>query len=353
MFEALEHFCSDHFFEQRNCIKIPTSNLKDISLIAKEKAIQILTEEENKNIVCQKYNNFTRNKELLYPLCLTNPSYINTKKILNDNFNYKIISRYCSNSGTAIGSSYLEALIHSTNECIERDAFSIFLSKYYYLNKKSNIFSINKETLPANLKNLINEIEEEILHKVYLLDITSDIKIPTILAITESHNHVMPVFGLGTSLCSEYAISRSVSELLQTYHVTKSVLSEKSKDDIFLMYGSDDFDKRIKKGLEIQKKYPKLYKSYEFNTSSILEYIVPINYSNLPSFYSNNLSSYFNRMHNIVKESNHDIFISEQYRFKSGTSVLTVVIPGLEKFFAITHGNLVLPSERGIKCTVN
>lgn len=353
MFETLEHYCCDHFFEQKNCTKAPTSILKKFTQLNKERAIQIIMEDHENSIVCKKYKNISGDQELIYPLCLTNPGYINSKKILNDDFNYKIISRYCSNSGTAIGSSYLEALIHATNECIERDAFSLLLTKHYYLNKSSKVYSINKKSLPKYLFNLIHKTEKEIDSCIYLLDITSDIKIPTILAVTENYNMLIPVYGLGTSLNSEYAIIRAVTELLQIFHVSKYFLSKKEDDDIYSNYGFNEIQSRIQKGINIQKNFPKLYGAFEFNAQHILRKIVNVNFNNIPSFYTNNLFTYFERMYDFVQTSGHDIYVSEQFNFKSGTSVVTTLIPGLEKFYIISHGNLVLPSERGIQCASN
>ncbi|MGP3666910.1 MAG: YcaO-related McrA-glycine thioamidation protein [Candidatus Bathyarchaeota archaeon] len=115
-------------------------------------------------------------------------------------------------NGLASGNTYEEAILHGLMEVIERDAWSIVEFK------KTRAPTINVESVK-------NKVVEEILRcfkranvKVVLKDITSDIGVPTVAAVSEDPLLKDPgllIIGFGTHLNPEYAIVRALLEVAQ------------------------------------------------------------------------------------------------------------------------------------------
>ena len=114
-------------------------------------------------------------------------------------------------TGLACHCSYNEAAISGVNEVIERDAFTIFWQA------KLSCPRINLETLSDHNYNLVQRFEQTGT-KVTILNITTDIGVPTILSVLTSKSTKLPalVFAAAASLDPEEAIRKSLEELAHT-----------------------------------------------------------------------------------------------------------------------------------------
>ena len=65
------------------------------------------------------------------------------------------------------------------------------------------------------------------------------------------------------------------------------------------------------------------------------------------------LETYISYLSNIIQEHKFTIYYSSNFRANNGIEVINVLIPGLERFNIIMSGNVVLPSERGVKILNN
>jgi YcaO-like protein with predicted kinase domain len=120
-------------------------------------------------------------------------------------------------NGLASGNTLLEAQIHGLCEVIERDSLSIFwLSNLQNRHKmRVNINTIND----PNLLFLIEKITSANI-KISVWDVTHDTRIPTYLCkVSETDmvlNTVRPAFGSGTHLNKSIALSRAITEAIQS-----------------------------------------------------------------------------------------------------------------------------------------
>ena len=116
-------------------------------------------------------------------------------------------------NGLASGNVIEEAVLHGIFEVVERDAWSIFeLTKR---NKKQiDLDTIENET--------VNELVEKFTEqgiKIKLMDITADLKIPTIVASADDtvlKDAALFTLGVGTHLNPEIAAIRALSEVAQS-----------------------------------------------------------------------------------------------------------------------------------------
>ena len=116
-------------------------------------------------------------------------------------------------NGLASGNVIEEAVLHGIFEVVERDAWSIFeLTKR---NKKQiNLDTIENETVSE----LVEKFTSQGI-KIKLMDITADLKIPTIVASADDtvlKDAALLTLGVGTHLNPEIAAIRALSEVAQS-----------------------------------------------------------------------------------------------------------------------------------------
>ena len=138
--------------------------------------------------------------------------------------NYNAV-KYASSNGGTIGIGVNEALVHAINELIERDAHSMFLINCFHRNNLNNYFLINHASLPGELYSLLKYIEDKFREDIIVLDITSELEVPTFLCHTTNKSHAdnNQFTGAGTSLSKHYALERALLELLQTFDSSHSL----------------------------------------------------------------------------------------------------------------------------------
>ena len=115
-------------------------------------------------------------------------------------------------NGLASGNTLEEAIFHGLCEVIERDAWSLVEMKRTF--PKDLVIEIDDHLLEDFL-NRFKENEVEIIFK----DITSDIKVPTILAAIDDlrlKDPTLMVMGMGTHIDPKVALYRAITEAAQS-----------------------------------------------------------------------------------------------------------------------------------------
>ncbi len=335
LYEAIEHY---HTEFKRVIIPIQSIKIKDIiknDILLKDKAINLLAENFNeKEINCRKYTCSITGETIFYPVFLTFPSSISELMKLDNALDcYAGLFRYSTNSGTAIGGNFKEAIIHAINEIIERDALSIFLIKTFLSEQCSPINLINQETLPESEKYLLKNYQDILNDKILLIDCTSDLKVPTICAALAKKQRGVQPSGFGTSLSKSHALKRALSELLQVIHMN-------DEETISLENNPPELDK-----------IEKLKNCAFFNIHDHIKdgYSESKKWDEVSSFsLSPNLDDYFLLLIKTINEKGYSAFFTKNLVTDNGIEVVNVIIPGLEKFNIIMSGNIVLPSNRGM-----
>jgi ribosomal protein S12 methylthiotransferase accessory factor len=122
-------------------------------------------------------------------------------------------------TGLACGASFTEAAVSGLCEVIERDAFTITWQA------RLSRPRIRPETLPPIGKDILRRYEEVGI-QVQLMDITTDIGVPTILSIALSDAVTSPALALAaaTDPSRERALVKTLEELAHTRKYAKQVM---------------------------------------------------------------------------------------------------------------------------------
>ena len=116
-------------------------------------------------------------------------------------------------NGLASGNSLEEAILHGIFEVIERDAWSIF-ELTHKNSRQIDLDSIESDVINDALKKFSdNEIN------IKLMDLTADIKVPTIAASADDtllKDAGLLTLGIGTHLDPEVAVLRALTEVAQS-----------------------------------------------------------------------------------------------------------------------------------------
>ncbi|WP_318437995.1 YcaO-like family protein [Photobacterium leiognathi] len=227
IFEAIEHYHAVNYASLGGLFSTSVStylaNLRDNSQdIELEYIYSLIEEQENTQLVACRLHEVEGRKTLDVPYGLINPMYIHdledgttiTNKNLEDNFCYGKLRKYSSSNGMGAGSTINEALIHAISECIERQCVGDFLVRALGQKNKSVIKVIDVDTLPENIKYILNIIKKR--HgDVYLFDIKNDIGFPVYLAYLDNPDPSLRCITMGGSIYPSYAASRALTEMLQ------------------------------------------------------------------------------------------------------------------------------------------
>ena len=122
-------------------------------------------------------------------------------------------------TGLACGGSFAEAALSGTCEAIERDAFTLAWQA------RMSRPHIDEQTLPSSVRDLLRRYTEVGL-RVELMDITTDIRVPTTLTVALSEASTSPAVAVAaaTDPRSERALVKSLEELAHTRKFAKQVM---------------------------------------------------------------------------------------------------------------------------------
>lgn len=263
------------------------------------------------------------------PLYLSAPWYVEAdagglREQAGDAHDYTGLMRYSSNSGSAVGVTATEALLHALNETIERDALSLLLVRAF-LGTGERPSVVDPATLPPGLARAYAVAEQVADAPVHLLDITGDLEIPTMLAYVAPAPGRPHRRGAGTSLSPEHAAWRALAELVQTT-VGESV--QRRGDTARLA------------------RHPELQACGRFDLTRHLRdaRTVPFPRECGPSACPRE------QLREVVARLTERGFtpLTRTVAVLPGrVTAVHVVVPGLERFMLVTDGNLVLPGPRG------
>ena len=267
---------------------------------------------------------------IILPYFMADPNYINNP-FPYDDFDYSSLSDLPTNNGTAIGTTFEEAMIHAINELIERDSISCFLLSTFCRKKPKKMKIINKNSLPLHLNEIIAKIESDYDEELLIIDIATNLQFPTFLVTFTRQAHSIQPMGFGTSLNSAYAVERAILEALQSLHLFDEDLR---KED----------DKILNKFIF----WPKLQKCAQCDLLPLIKACHYDIHEFQASFIPKNLCELLDEIIRKLEHRNLHVFFGMHYQSENGVSCVKVIIPGIEQFHRVRLGNFTIPGERGM-----
>jgi ribosomal protein S12 methylthiotransferase accessory factor len=234
-------------------------------------------------------------------------------------FEYMPLFRTSTN-GIASGNTYEEAVFHGLCEIIERDAWS--------LAEASGMGGL-----------LITEITDPVIQEmldkfsaagidIYLRDISSDIRLPTIVAIADditTQDPTLITIGMGTHASPEIAAIRAITEVAQS----RATQIHGAREDTDAMH-----QKRVI-GYERMKRINKRWFASEKT----------IPFSDIYRFESDDFRTDITYVETELKQAGlHHILVANLTRPELEIPVVRVIVPGLEHFAIDTD-------RSGSRCT--
>ncbi|RBQ15959.1 hypothetical protein DP939_32065 [Spongiactinospora rosea] len=331
-FEAVEHYLTGPAgFDPATLTRVAPARLAEGPLRA-ESCAPLLARMPGSGMACLRYRAFGGGAALPVPLFLSAPWYTETgaagpRRLAGDDCDYTHLMRYTCNSGSAAGVNTAEALLHALNEAIERDALSLLLVRAFLGRTAPVLRLIDPETLPHGLARAYATAEELTGSPVHLLDITSDIGVPTMLAYTAPTGRRPHRRGSGTSLTPAHAAWRALTELVQTTLAEAwSRPASPPRADLA--------------GLAA---YPALHACGRFDLTGPLRAArpVPLPQATAPP------GPLRDQIRTVVAMLGRPAYRRTVRTLPCGITAVHVIVPGLERFMLVTDGNLVVPGPRG------
>ncbi|GAA4990131.1 ribosomal protein S12 methylthiotransferase accessory factor [Nonomuraea thailandensis] len=285
-----------------------------------------------RRMACRRYRALAGGDDVLVPLFLSSPWYLEAgaaplRERARDDSDYAHLMRYSCNSGSAVGVTAAEALLHALNEAIERDALSLLLVRAFLCGRRFRPRLIDPGTLPPDAARAYSVAAELTGSPVHLLDITSDLGVATMLAYTPPTSLRPHRRGTGTSLSPAHAAWRALTELVQT--TLGEELGGGARGDPAALAA-----------------HPVLAACGRFELTGVLRRarVMPLPAAEpdvgTPLAQLRTVSS-------ALVARGLRAYARTVRALPGGVVAVHVMVPGLERFMLVTDGNLVVPGPRG------
>lgn len=328
LYEALEHYLSDAAPATGLTLATPA----DLSAVmaGEDELLDTLRDQPDRRIACRSYAALNAGASFLYPVALTMPRYANDP-VPDDTTDYRSLRRYSSSSGTAIGATLDEAVLHGLNECLERDAISLFLLDHFYYQNATPLRIVQRVPTDEAVGRLWADAEAEVGAQIVLLDISTPFCAATCLAFADLSDSPVNVFGSGTSLDALHAASRALTELVQLH----------------LNASEAPLRRHLSNAERHLAGFARLQRCMRFEPGHLLD-TRPQTISKLPkAVEARPLKAQIQQLADDLQQHGYRVGVSTLYRSEAGTTLVNVIVPGLERFYIVSSGNVVTPMARG------
>ncbi|MEV0829752.1 YcaO-like family protein [Nonomuraea rubra] len=332
LFEAMEHHLTGPSgFDPAVVEPAPPACLAAGPLRA-DVCAPMLAATPGRRMACRRYHALTGGGDALVPLFLSAPWYLEAeaaplRERAGDDCDYTHLMRYSCNSGSAVGVTVAEAVLHALNEAIERDALSLLLIRVFLGGRGFRPGLIDPGTLPRASTRAYALAEELTGSPVHLLDITSDLGVPTMLAYTAPTSRHPHRRGTGTSLSPSHAAWRALTELVQT--TLGEELGGGARGDPAALGA-----------------HPALAACGRFELTDVLREARVLPFpaaepaSGTPGTQARTVAA-------MLAARGFRGYVRRVRDLPGGVVAVHVMVPGLERFMLVTDGNLVVPGPRG------
>ncbi|MWK37399.1 hypothetical protein GEV43_27265 [Actinomadura sp. J1-007] len=271
---------------------------------------------------------------LAVPLVLAGTWYFDRpelRQMAGDGTDYRALARYSWNSGSAIGVNRAEALVHALNETIERDAVSLLLARLFVHRDTRWLRVIDPETLPAQLAAAHHALRALSGSPVHLVEVTTDIGVPAFIAYTHNAACTEGRIGAGASLSPAYAAWRALAELAQRQ------LGERAFPG-----------PRVTPSMQGLERYPALRAAARLDLRDHLTRAprVPFRDEDPGDRPSRTLPEQLRELTGLLTAAGHRPYHRVSAILPGGITVVHAFVPGLERFWLVTDGMLVIPGPR-------
>ncbi len=236
-------------------------------------------------------------------------------------YNYPIPDRekdfcYACSNGNAAGNTLEEAIFQGFLELVERDSVCLW---WYNRIKRP---AVNLESFEEPYIYSLKEYYKAIQRDLWVLDLTSDLNIPTFVAISRRTDKKTEdiLLGFGAHFDPRIAIIRAVTELNQFLPAVLSITTDDSKE-----YSIQDVD--VVNWWKTATLENQPYLAPDVSTELKVR-------SDYPHFWSDDLLKDVMTCVEIAKQNGMEMLVLDQTRPDVGLNVVKVIVPGMRHFWA-------------------
>jgi ribosomal protein S12 methylthiotransferase accessory factor len=345
-FEAAEHYFSQpQHIDPSTLEYLKASDFLRTTPLKVTRALEALAGASDAPLPFRRYQGLTTALEVLYPLALACPKYIDMlldepSSFRHDKFDYRSLQRYSTNSGVAIGATEEEAIIHGILEAIERDTLSRFLVSTFIFPEQSKIRVVKTSTMPEYMQRVFKDVSREVGGNVILVEMQSNLGVPVFLSSLTDSPFPIDVTGFGASLSRDHAALRSLYELVQCFHVTTEFHPESVQvrdNQVLENLSRHSFHLRCAK-----MKFGEHCRKYGFES---------VAFDAIPNHdCDGTVPEYLEKLLRILARSGVNAYSTNIASLPSGINVTHSFIDGQDNFFCVTEGALVFPNEMPTVC---
>ncbi|MFE3459290.1 YcaO-like family protein [Nocardiopsis aegyptia] len=366
-FEAVEHAFTGPTALESLPVRLVDAPALAEGPFAADRAVRDIARQEGARVACVRYEALDGGPGFDVPVYLWAPWYppptpeaTAVRRGLGDTADYRSALAYSVNSGCAIGATGDEALLHALNEWVERDAFALFLLRSVY-DRGPMPPRVSRTDLPPTLRSHLDRAEDLVGGPVTLLDLTTDLGVPTVMAYghrpfgVEASGGagsgaaaVKHRYGLGASLWGGLAAERAITEFVQDELLSRMVSEQVASDDRSEPYAGLIADHDIEAHVRARlRDHPRLLACAMLDFADRL----PEAPQGPPPRETVPLGTPVPDQHAAVVEritaAGHRVAAHRLQELAHGTTVVQVQCPGLERFHLVTQGHVALPGARG------
>ncbi|WP_407547638.1 YcaO-like family protein [Streptomyces sp. Pv4-95] len=334
--EALERFLTGPVSLENTQIHFAPARELATGILADEASAPLLETLAHSELACSPYQSLHPGRdEVNIPLYLGAPWYAAPngeahRDRVGDETDYRALSRYSVSSGYGLAPTDDLATVHALLETVERDACSLLTLRVLASGRPLSV--VDPDLLPGHLALLRAHAEREAGVRIHLLDATSDLGIPTVLAYCPPRDGVAYLRGQAAAFTFHQAVAGAVTELLETAVARRHTPPEPIP-------------------LSSLEPYPVLHRCARFDLTDALRTArrTPFLNSISPPPPGEELSVLIARLeaHGFRAHRRSMMPPPRAGTPTTGLSLVHTVVPGLERFFAILKGALIVPGPRG------
>ena len=369
-FEAVEHAFTGPTILESLPVRLVDAAALGAGPFASDRAVRDIAAQDGARVACVRYEALDGGSDLDVPVYLWAPWYAPptdeataVRRGLGDTADYRSALAYSVNSGCAIGATGDEALLHALNEWVERDAFSLFLLRSVY-DRGPMPPAVSRADLPPALRAHLDRAEELVEGPVTLLDLTTDLGVPTVMAYghrpfgtgsgsgpgtgSDPGTGSKHRYGLGASLWPAVAAERAITEFVQdellSRMVSEQVASGGRSEPYAELIAEHDIEADVRARL---RDHPRLLACAMLDFADRLPEapLGPLPKDTVPKGTSVPAQHAF--VVRRITAAGHRVAAHRLQVLAHGTTVIQVQCPGLERFHLVTQGHLALPGARG------
>lgn len=349
LFEAAEHLFSNyHLIDPERLFYLDSFEFTRGNPMCDALPLVLLRSADGTEIPFLKHEELGGARSTFYPLALACPEYIDLQLAggalrQEDRFNYGRIEQYSTNSGTAIGMTAEEAIVHGLLEGIERTSLSMFLADVFIMNREKSLRVVSPLTLPTTAKDVAYRLEKEIGSQVTIFEMPNKFGVPAFVSWMDQHAFRIGIAGYGCSLSTEHAILRCLYELAQYHNLTKHIFGVE-----WLKSKARAIQTELE-GLPLHRDCAIFDMGWKCRTLGF----DLVDYEQLPKQpFAHEPGDYLTQLTDLIHGAGEVPYASEIKTLDNGISVYHTFITGEDRFFNVTNCKSTFPANlRGFFAT--